>query len=120
VDALRFDQLVERARDDAERGIANGAARGALEIWRGAPLADVASEPFAESEIRRLEELHLRALELTIDAELAAGRHGELIGRLEALLAEHPLNERFYAQLMLALYRAGRRSDAPTAGPTER
>ncbi|MCD6014638.1 MAG: transcriptional activator domain [Solirubrobacterales bacterium] len=112
VDAVRFEQLVERARREAEQGIADGAARGALELWRGAPLADVASEPFAGPEIRRLEELHLRALELSIDAELAAGRHGEVIGRLEALLAEHPLNERFYAQRMLALHRAGRRSEA--------
>ncbi len=112
VDAVRFEQLVERARREAEQGIADGAARGALELWRGAPLADVASEPFAGPEIRRLEELHLRALELSIDAELAAGRHGEVIGRLEALLPEHPLNERFYAQRMLALHRAGRRSEA--------
>jgi WD40 repeat protein/DNA-binding SARP family transcriptional activator len=112
VDAVRFEQLVERARRDADQGSADGAARGALELWRGAPLADVASEPFAESEIRRLEELYLRALELSVDAELEAGRHGEVIAQLEALLAEHPLNERFYAQRMLALYRAGRQSEA--------
>jgi DNA-binding SARP family transcriptional activator len=112
VDAVRFEHLVERARCEAERGIADGAARGALELWRGAPLADVAEEPFARAEIRRLDELHLCAIELTIDAELAAGRHGEVIGRLEALLAEHPLNERFHGQRMLALYRAGRQSEA--------
>ncbi len=112
VDAVRFEHLVERARREAERGIADGTAKEALELWRGAPLADVAAEPFAGPEIRRLEELHLRALELTIDAELAAGRHGEVIGRLEALLAEHPLNERFHAQRMLALYRAERQSEA--------
>ena len=112
VDAVRFERLVERARRDADQGIADGAAKEALELWHGAPLADVASEPFAGPEIRRLEELHLRALELGIDAELAAGRHGDLIGRLEALIAEHPLNERFYAQRMLALYRAGRQSEA--------
>jgi DNA-binding SARP family transcriptional activator/WD40 repeat protein len=112
VDAARFEHLVERARREAERGIADGSARGALELWRGAPLADVASEPFAGVEIRRLEELHLRAIELGIDAELAAARHGDVIGRLEALLAEHPLHERFHAQRMLALYRAGRQSEA--------
>jgi DNA-binding SARP family transcriptional activator/WD40 repeat protein len=112
VDAARFERLVERARREAEQGIADGAVKGALELWRGAPLADVAEEPFAGPEIRRLEELHLRALELTIDAELAAGRHGEVIGNLEAQLAEHPLNERFHAQRMLALYRAGRQSEA--------
>jgi WD40 repeat protein/DNA-binding SARP family transcriptional activator len=112
VDAARFERLVQRARREAEQGIADGAAQGALELWRGAPLADVAEEPFAGPEIRRLEELHLRAIELTIDAELAAARHGEVIATLEALLAEHPLHERFHAQRMLALYRAGRQSEA--------
>jgi WD40 repeat protein/DNA-binding SARP family transcriptional activator len=112
VDAARFEQLVERARTEAERGIVDGAARGALELWRGAPLADVAEEPFAGAEIRRLEELHLRAVELAIDAELAAGRHDDVIGRLEALIAEHPAHERFHAQRMLALYRAGRQAEA--------
>ena len=99
------------AREPASAG-ANGAASAALELWRGAPLADVASEPFAPAEIRRLEELHLRALELAIDAELAAGRHDEVVARLEALIAEEPLRERLHAQRMLALYRAGRQSEA--------
>jgi WD40 repeat protein/DNA-binding SARP family transcriptional activator len=112
VDAARFERLVERARAEAERGIVDGSAQGALELWRGAPLADVAAEPFAGAEIRRLEELHLRALELAIDAELAAGRHADAIGRLEALIGEHPAHERFHAQRMLALYRAGRQSEA--------
>ena len=111
VDAARFEQLVGRARRDAEHGVVNGAARAALELWHGAPLADVAEEPFAAPEIRRLEELRLRAIELAIDAELAAGRHGDVIGNLGTLLAEHPLHERFHAQRMLALYRAGRQSD---------
>jgi WD40 repeat protein/DNA-binding SARP family transcriptional activator len=112
VDAARFERLVERARHEAEQGVVDGSARGALELWRGAPLADVASEPFAGAEIRRLEELHLRAVELEIDAELAAGHHDDVIGRLEALIAEHPAHERFHAQRMLALYRAGRQSEA--------
>jgi DNA-binding SARP family transcriptional activator len=112
VDAARFERLVERARRHAERGMVNGAARAALELWHGAPLADVAEEPFAAPEIRRLEELRLRAIELTIDAELAVGHHGDVIGNLGALLAEYPLHERFHAQRMLALYRAGRQSDA--------
>ena len=115
VDAARFERLVERARTEAEQGIVDGAARGALELWRGAPLADVAEEPFASPEIRRLEELHLRAIELSIEAELAAGRHADVLGSLEALIAEHPLHERFHAQRMLALYRAGRQSEAMEA-----
>ena len=75
VDALRFEQLVEEAARERASGGVNGAAHSALELWRGAPLADVASEPFACPEIGRLEELHLRAVELAIDADLAAGRH---------------------------------------------
>ena len=112
VDAVRFEQLVERARREADRAIPDGAASAALALWNGAPLADVASEPFAPAEIRRLEELHLQALELAVDAELAAGRHDEVLTQLEALIAEEPLRERFHAQRMLALYRAGRQSEA--------
>ena len=112
VDATRFEELVERARRDADQGIADGAAHTALELWRGAPLADVADEPFAAAVIRSLEELRLRAVELTIDAELAAGHHADIIGSLETLVVEHPFHERFHAQLMLALYRAGRQADA--------
>ena len=112
VDALRFEQLVEEAAREPAGAGANGLAGAALELWRGAPLADVASEPFAGPEIGRLEELHLRAVELAIDAELAAGRHAEAIARLEALIAEEPLRERLHAQRMLALYRDGRQSEA--------
>ena len=112
VDALRFEQLVEEAAREPAGAGANGLAAAALELWRGAPLADVASEPFAGPEIGRLEELHLRAVELAIDADLAAGRHAEAIARLEALIAEEPLRERLHAQRMLALYRDGRQSEA--------
>ena len=112
VDALRFEQLVEEAAGEGPGPGANGLAATALELWRGAPLSDVASEPFAGPEIGRLEELHMQALELAIDAELAAGRHDDAIVRLEALIAEEPLRERLHAQRMLALYRAGRQSEA--------
>jgi WD40 repeat protein/DNA-binding SARP family transcriptional activator len=113
VDALRFEHLVEEAaREPAAAAAANGAAAAALELWHGAPLADVASEPFAAPEIGRLEELHLRAIELATDAELAAGRHVEVIARLEELITEEPLRERLHAQRMLALYRAGRQAEA--------
>jgi len=104
VDAVRFERLLEESR-----------AREALALWRGDALADVADEPFAASEIRRLEELRLRAAELAIDADLAAGRHASLIGELNALVAADPLRERLHAQRMLALYRAGRQSEALAA-----
>ena len=112
VDALRFEDLVEEAARQPTGAGANGLAGAALELWRGAPLADVASEPFAAPEIGRLEELHMRAIELAIDAELAAGRHAEVVARLEALIAEEPLREPLHAQRMLALYRDGRQSEA--------
>ena len=101
VDAVRFERLLDESRP-----------REALALWRGEPLADLADEPFAAAEIRRLEELRLRATELAIDADLAAGRHAEVIGELDALVAEHPLRERLHAQRMLALYRSGRQAEA--------
>ena len=76
------------------------------------PLADFAYESFAQSEIARLDEARLAALEERIDAELALGEHARLVGELEALVHEHPLRERLIAQLMLALYRSGRQADA--------
>ena len=93
----------------------NGEARAALALWRGSPLADVADEPFASAEIRRLEELRLQAAEVAIDADLAARRHREVLGELRSLIADEPLRERLRAQLMLALYRSGRQSEALAA-----
>jgi DNA-binding SARP family transcriptional activator/tetratricopeptide (TPR) repeat protein len=101
VDAHRFERLVAR-----------GAPREALALWRGSPLDDVAEEPFAAAEIRRLEELRLAAFELAIEHDLAAGRHRQVIGELEGLVREEPLRERLHAQRMLALYRSGRQADA--------
>ena len=79
---------------------------------RGPPLAEFAFDSFAQEEIGRLEELRLAALEERIDADLALGRHGELVAELEALVARHPLRERLRGQLMLALYRCGRQAEA--------
>ena len=113
VDVCRLERLVSEAARAAEAGEpANGAAREALALFRGDPLADVADEPFAVAEIRRLEELRLTAAELAIDADLAAGRHHEVVGEIDALLAENPLRERLHAQRMLALYRCGRQAEA--------
>ena len=80
-----------------------------------AALAEFADEPFARVEAGRLEDLRLAALEERIEADLALGRHAELVGELEALIAEHPHRERLRGQLMLALYRSGRQADALAA-----
>jgi WD40 repeat protein/DNA-binding SARP family transcriptional activator len=111
VDGLRFERLVELAADHGG-GRRSELAREALDLWRGLPLAGMLDEPFAASEVRRLEELHLVAIELSIEGDLDAGRHAEVIGRLAALVDEHPLRERLRALLMLALYRAGRQAEA--------
>ena len=74
--------------------VADGAWREAMSLWRGAPLADLADEPFAAAEIRRLEELRRTALEDAIEAISATGRHGEAIEQGDAAMAEHPLSER--------------------------
>jgi len=110
-DVGRFTQLVARAAELAapERAAVLGQA---LALWEGAPLADVAFEPFAQEEVARLEELRTAAREQLVDAELAAGRHAEVVPELEALVAEHPFRERMRALLMLALYRSGRQADA--------
>ena len=111
VDARRFERLLEAGRA-ARNGPSTDAAREALALWRGPPLADVADEPFAAPQIRRLEELRLEATELAIDADLAVGRHAEVAAEIEGLIAEHPLRERLHGQRMLALYRCGRQAEA--------
>src|SRR5882724_10488429 len=115
VDLCEFMRLSEEGRTALRAADAAGAAdalRAALALWRGAPLADLPWEPFAQAEIVRLEELRLAALEDRIEADLALGRHGQLVGELERLVAEQPFRERLRAQLMLALYRSGRQADA--------
>src|SRR3954469_6282767 len=111
LDLGRFERLVAEARR-ADARTAAEKLRDALAMWRGPPLADLAYARFARAEIVRLEELRWAALELRIDADLAVGHAAELIGELEALIAEHPLRERLRAQLMLALYRCARQAEA--------
>jgi DNA-binding SARP family transcriptional activator/DNA-binding beta-propeller fold protein YncE len=115
LDLDRFEALTEGARRLFDGGDPRGAAetlREALALWRGPPLADFAYEPFAQSEIARLEELRLSAIEERIDADLAMGRHAELVPELDGLAREHPVRERLRGQLMLALYHSGRQADA--------
>jgi DNA-binding SARP family transcriptional activator len=115
LDAHVFEEGVVQGTGALARGDAALAAellRQADARWRGPALADVAYEAFAQAEIRRLDELRLTALEARADADLRLGRHADVIGELEALLAHHPTRERLAGQLMLALYRSGRQSDA--------
>jgi DNA-binding SARP family transcriptional activator len=115
LDSARFEALLGNAAELAARGDAAGAVRlldDALALWRGPPLADFAYERFADAEIARLEELRLVAMERRVDAALALGDADGLIAELQATVAAHPLRERPRAQLMTALYRAGRQAEA--------
>jgi DNA-binding SARP family transcriptional activator len=115
LDVERFERLLVVARRMRSSGSPEEAAellREALDLWRGQALADFAYEPFAQASIARLEELRLVALEERIEADLAAGRHAELVAELDEVVSEHPLRESLRGQLMLALYRAGRQAEA--------
>lgn len=115
LDAERFARLVEDGRAALAAGRAEHAAvvlREALGLWRGPPLADLAFEPFAQTEIARLEEQRLAAIDERVEADLALGRHRALIAELRQLIADNPRRERLVGQLMLALYRDGRQDEA--------
>jgi DNA-binding SARP family transcriptional activator len=111
LDLARFERLVEEAGQASPTDAAQ-LLSDALDLWRGPPLADLAGEDFAQPEIRRLEEIRLAALERRLEADLALGRHTELIPELEAIVREYPLRERPRAALMRALYGAGRQAEA--------
>ncbi|MGB6581116.1 MAG: BTAD domain-containing putative transcriptional regulator, partial [Streptosporangiaceae bacterium] len=115
VDVVRFEELVAKGRRLAEAGEmaqASAALGEALGLRRGEPLAEFAYAGFADTERTQLDELTLVAIETRAGADLVLGRHGELAGELEAQCRQHPLRERLWELLILALYRAGRQADA--------
>ncbi|MFI5066814.1 MAG: BTAD domain-containing putative transcriptional regulator, partial [Streptosporangiales bacterium] len=117
-DVREFSVLTARGRAAAEAGSwaeAAGLLREALGLWRGEPLADVPSRLLREREVPPIEDQRLQALTAQIDADLHLGRPGEVVAELRPLVAAHPLQEQFHAQLMLSLYRSGRQADALAA-----
>lgn len=115
LDLQRFERLLadgHEALAEGDAARASSVLQEALALWRGPALAEFAYEPFAQPEIGRLEDLRLAAVEQRIEADLALGRHADLIGELEALIAENPYRERLRGALMLALYRSGRQAEA--------
>jgi DNA-binding SARP family transcriptional activator/tetratricopeptide (TPR) repeat protein len=118
LDLNRFEELVieggrAMAAGDPER--ASALLREGLALWRGPALADVDAEGLRRVALPWLEERRLAALEERIEADLRCGRHASLIGELRTLVAEHPLRERLHGQLMVALYRCGRQTEALAA-----
>lgn len=115
LDVAEFEALVAEGREALDGGDPAAAAasfRSALALFRGPPLADLAPLGFVQPEIRRLEELRLSALMDRVDADLALGSGSEVVPELERLVQAHPFQERLRGQLMLALYRSGRQTEA--------
>jgi DNA-binding SARP family transcriptional activator len=115
LDAQEFDALSSaghRALDQGEWAEASSYFGRALSLWHGRALADVQCGPLLEVEATRLDESRMSVLHRRIEADLRLGRHHELVGELSGLAARHPLHEAVHEQLILALYRVGRRSDA--------
>jgi DNA-binding SARP family transcriptional activator len=115
VDAVLAESLIGEGRGEMAGGdpaVAARLLRRALGLWRGPALGEFADRPFAAAEALRLDELREAALEDLFDAELAQGRHHEVVGGLEALVTSGPLRERRWGQLMVALYRDGRQAEA--------
>ena len=115
LDAARFELLLREGRAalrDGNAALAGSLLRRALGLWRGPAYGELAYEQFARVESERLEELRMVALEERIQADLAAGRHAELVGELRAVAGAHPVRERIQAQAMLCLYRCGRQTEA--------
>jgi ABC-type branched-subunit amino acid transport system substrate-binding protein/DNA-binding SARP family transcriptional activator len=116
IDLLRFTDLVEAARQQADdRRAAAALLTQALDLWRGSPLSDLADFSSVQPAIAHLDELRVGAIEDRIAADLDLGRHRESVAVLEQLVAEHPLRERLWSELILALYRSGRQGDALNA-----
>ena len=115
LDVLVVDSEVAAGRRALAVGHAPAAATilaQALARWQGPALAEFGDEPFAQADIAQLEQLRAGALEDRIEADLALQRHHDLVPELEQLVQLHPLRERMWSHLLLALYRSGRQSDA--------
>ncbi|MFD0560129.1 DNA-binding SARP family transcriptional activator [Stackebrandtia endophytica] len=113
LDVRRFDLLTRRAarlRHDPEQS--GRLLTEALELWRGPAYGNLTTIPGIRTEAQRLEELRLKAIEDRCDADLALGRHQDLIAELSTLVDEHPLRQRFLHHYMLALYRCDRQAEA--------
>jgi DNA-binding SARP family transcriptional activator len=112
LDAARFERLCAQAATEADASTRLAMLDAALDLWRGAPLGEFAGSTWADVEAARIDAVRLQALRRRIDARLDLGHAAETIPELERLAGEHPLDEHFWAQLMVAYYRAGRQADA--------
>jgi predicted ATPase/DNA-binding SARP family transcriptional activator len=112
IDAGRFERLCARASTAPDARTTVAVLEQALACWRGRPFEEFADLDWARREALRLEELRANAKEHLYDARLALGEHAVLVGELEASVSEHPLREKLWQQLVLALYRSDRSAEA--------
>ncbi|MFB9903066.1 AfsR/SARP family transcriptional regulator [Allokutzneria oryzae] len=115
LDVQHFSELAQRGRAELESGMYENAAdslRSALAVWRGSALSDVQPGPLLKTHIARLEESRSSVTEQRMEVDLLLGRHHQLIAELSALVRQYPTHEGLHGKLMLALHRAGRRSEA--------
>ncbi|MCX4471675.1 tetratricopeptide repeat protein [Micromonospora sp. NBC_01655] len=118
LDVSRFDALLESGRAAVRAGLTERAAtlyRSALDLWRGAPLADVAGLGGLGASVAWLDRQRLTAYEEYVDVELDLGRHHEMLAVLDELVVRHPLHERFAEQQVMTLHHLGRRGEAVDA-----
>ena len=118
LDVVEFESLAARGQAQLAAGEpepATESLRAALALWQGDAFVDVPGSASMLAEAARLGEIRLGVLEDCIDAELACGRHRQVLGELDALVTAHPLRERLWAHRMIALYRSGRQAEALAA-----
>ncbi|WP_284581978.1 BTAD domain-containing putative transcriptional regulator [Streptomyces sp. 2P-4] len=118
LDLREFDGLTRGAAEASERGddaTASARLRAALALWQGEALAGSRADRLTQVEAPRLNELRMVAFENRVQADLRLGRHADVVGEIRSAIGNHPLRERLHGQLMLALYRSGRRGEALTA-----
>src|SRR5689334_2080123 len=112
LDSLRFEHLLSVGGRAVEPAVQRDLLTEALGLWSGRAFADVDDVEAVRAEAMRLDELRLGALEDLCDVRLALGEHGAVVPTLQRAVAEQPLRERLAGQLMVALYRSGRQSEA--------
>ncbi|WP_281251388.1 AfsR/SARP family transcriptional regulator [Lentzea waywayandensis] len=112
IDVEEAERLIRQGTRSDDSAAAARHLRGALELWRGPALQDVAGLTWLEGQAERLNQLRSQAVRALLEVRLDLGEHAALVRDLEQLAGEHPLDEQIHAQLMLALYRSGRQADA--------
>ncbi len=112
VDARQFETLIQSAAQAEDPAQSRKRCLAAFEMWRGVPYGDLADREFLRLEVMRLDEIRMAGLETCVEADLALGRHRQIVGSLRNAVQEFPFNERLWLCYLTALMRSDRRSEA--------